>query len=236
MTSSHTDGDDAENGAGKARQRRRTRHAIVAATQRLLGAGSTPSVSEIADEADVSRRTVYQHFTTLSQLLLDAVVGSLAEAAVGDALNEVEPTGSPNERVTAMVRAISELNTETLSLGRSLIRLTVEHPPTPDGAPVRGYRRIGWIEEALSPLRPSLDDASFERLVSGLAMVVGWEALIVLEDIRGLDLPDAPRHRSGPRRPSSRPRSTTRTRSTGEREDAADGTFACARRASIQRC
>lgn len=36
------------------------------------------------------------------------------------------------------------------------------------------------------PLRAQLDAAEFERLVSGLAMVVGWEALIVLQDLRGL--------------------------------------------------
>jgi regulator of RNase E activity RraA len=34
--------------------------------------------------------------------------------------------------------------------------------------------------------RSRLSAAEFERLVSALAMVVGWEALIVLGDIRGL--------------------------------------------------
>ena len=187
---SPTDGDDPKNPNGKARQRRRTRNAIVNATQRLLAAGATPSVSQIADEADVSRRTIYQHFPTLDQLLLDATIGTLSESAVSDALNQVDPTGSPQDHVTAMVRAVSEMNTETLSLGRSLLKLTIDHPPTPDGVPLRGYRRISWIEQALAPLRPALDDTTFQRLVSGLAMVIGWEALIVLEDIRGLNLAD----------------------------------------------
>jgi hypothetical protein len=47
---------------------------------------------------------------------------------------------------------------------------------------------VAWIERALEPLRPQLDAAAFERLVSALAMVVGWEALIVLQDLRGLGL------------------------------------------------
>jgi hypothetical protein len=38
----------------------------------------------------------------------------------------------------------------------------------------------------LEPLRPRLDDSSFERLVSGRAVVLGWEALIVLQDLREL--------------------------------------------------
>ncbi len=38
----------------------------------------------------------------------------------------------------------------------------------------------------MAPVRDQLDDAAFERLVSALAMVIGWEALIVLQDLRGL--------------------------------------------------
>lgn len=35
--------------------------------------------------------------------------------------------------------------------------------------------------------RGRLDDEQFERLVSALALVIGWEAMVVLRDIRGLD-------------------------------------------------
>ncbi len=45
---------------------------------------------------------------------------------------------------------------------------------------------MAWLERALEPLRPQIDADLFERLVSGRAMVVGWEALIVLQDLRGL--------------------------------------------------
>jgi hypothetical protein len=85
---------------------------------------------------------------------------------------------------------------ETLPLGRSLLRQTEAPADAPDGGDAtpprqrRGYRRIGWIERALEPLRPQLAPATFERLVSSLAMVVGWEALIVLQDLRGLDPQD----------------------------------------------
>jgi hypothetical protein len=44
---------------------------------------------------------------------------------------------------------------------------------------------VAWIERALEPLRPQLDPPAFERLVSALAMVVGWDALILLQDLRG---------------------------------------------------
>lgn len=173
---------------GRYRQRRRTRAAIVDATAALIQAGATPSVGEIADAADVSRRTVYTYFPTLEQLLLDATLGLLSQAAVDDAIDAADAGDDPVERVAAMVRAFSAMSAETLPMGRTLIRLTVDAPRSDDpDRPVRGYRRIGWIERALEPLRDRLAPDGFERLVSALAMVVGWEALIVLQDLRGLD-------------------------------------------------
>jgi AcrR family transcriptional regulator len=171
---------------GKARQRRRTRTAIVDATRRLLATGTTPSVGEIAAAADVARRTVYQHFPSLDQLLLDATIGELSEADVDAAIEAADTDGDADQRVAAMVRALCGQSEETVALGRALVRLTVGDPAEP-GSPSRGFRRIAWIERALEPLREEVDDAAFERLVSGLAMVVGWEALVVLQDLRGLD-------------------------------------------------
>ena len=45
-------------GAGRVAQRNRTRKAIIEATMRLLEAGRTPSMADIASEAEVSRRTL----------------------------------------------------------------------------------------------------------------------------------------------------------------------------------
>lgn len=181
---------------GRFRQRRRTRAAIVAAAGELLRTGATPSVADVAEAADVSRRTVYLYFPTLEQLLLDATLGLVSQQPVDEAIEAADPGGDPAERVVAMIRAACAMSAETLPMGRSLIRLTVEaggdedDDDEPPEGPRRGYRRIGWIEKALAPIRSELDDGQYERLVSALAMVVGWEALIVLHDVRGLGSDD----------------------------------------------
>jgi hypothetical protein len=40
-------------------------------------------------------------------------------------------------------------------------------------------------------LRETLEPERFERLVSALTLVIGWEAMIVLHDTRGLSASDA---------------------------------------------
>lgn len=74
-----------------------------------------------------------------------------------------------------------------MHLGRALIRLTVEGHDPVAGGPRRGYRRVHWIEEVLAPLRKKLKGKDFEQLVSALCVLIGWEPMIVLKDVRGLD-------------------------------------------------
>ena len=179
-----------EPGKGREAQRRRTRQAIVDATQTLLREGTTPSVDDVAAAAQVSRRTVYLYFPTLDQLLLDAAVGLMSGGGVDAALDGAgvseDPDDDARDRVDALVRALLERAEESLPLGRRIIRLTVDAPPSP-GTARRGYRRVEWIERALEPLHGRLSDEQFERLASALALVAGWEAMTVLRDVRGLD-------------------------------------------------
>ena len=169
---------------GRVAQRRRTRRAIVEATMALLGEGVEPSINDIAARADVSRRTIYLHFPTLDQLVLDATAG-LMNDDVDAALARVR-SEDPRERVTMLVREVYRTMQGSLPLGRKLIKLTVDAPPPADGLPRRGYRRIGWLEWAVEPARPRLTSRQWDDLVSSLALVIGWEAFIVLLDVRGL--------------------------------------------------
>lgn len=170
-------------------QRRRTRKAIVDATIGLLARGGTPSVADVAAAAEVSRRTVFLYFPTFDQLLIDATLGALGQASVDRAIEAAAAGDDVHGRVERMVRALHHITPEMERLGRRLIRLTVDTPPSASGEPWlrRGYRRMEWIESALAPWRERLGPARWRRLVAAIAMVVGWEALIVQRDVCGLD-------------------------------------------------
>ena len=172
-------------------QRRRTRKAIVDAAMALIAQGQTPSVGDVAAAADVSRRTVYLYFPTFDQLLIDATVGALTQGSVNRAIGDDVPDGGDaGDRVERMVRALHQVTPEVERLGRTLIKLTVENGGPAEDMPRRGYRRVEWIESALAPLRAKVDTPRWRRLVSALAMVVGWEALIVQRDVCGMSTAD----------------------------------------------
>jgi AcrR family transcriptional regulator len=178
-----------EKPAGRERQRRRTRKAILQATIELMASGGTPSVAEVAEAADVSKRTVYLHFPTHEQLLIDAALGMLDWDTIEA---EVERFADPVDRAAATVRALTRVTPETERAGRQLVRLTVDEPSEPSepgepGEPRRGYRRVALLERALEPARDRLTPGAFEQLVTALSMVSGFEAMIVQRDVRGLD-------------------------------------------------
>ena len=175
MTSAST-----PNHGARPAQRRRTRTAILDATMQLLRDGHTPTLDQIAAAADVSRRTIYMHFPTLDQLLLDASMGALAGRVIEA---EFKPGTEAAERVAMIVDTLYDHADEWLPLGRRMVALTATNPPA-DG-PKRGQRRVDWIERAVEPLRERLTGEQYDRLVSSLSILLGWEAMIILQDIRG---------------------------------------------------
>lgn len=179
-----------DSGSGRVAQRNRTRRAIIEATTRLLAGGSTPSMAQVAEAAEVSRRTLYMYFPTLEQLLIDATLGALSQSTIDPVISESNSKDAV-ERIEQLSRAMNRHSGDTIHLGRALIRLTVEAEEPASGGPRRGYRRVQWIEKALEPARDKLKPAEFAKLVSALCVLIGWEPMIILKDTRGLNEKDA---------------------------------------------
>ena len=183
-------------GRDRSAQKRRTRRAILAAAVELMRRGETPTAGSVATVAEVSRRTVYHYFPTQERLLTEAALEGV-RAEVEGALALADPDDVWARLDTLVIEGLRSSLAREVEL-RTIIRLTVEQRLAetrggePQGgesraAPLRGGRRVEWIETALAPVRARLGETRFERLVSALAVIVGIDALLVLRDIRRLD-------------------------------------------------
>jgi AcrR family transcriptional regulator len=168
------------------KQKARTRRDLVAAALELLAAGRTPTVSEVADAAEVSRRTAYRYFPSGDQLMTEA----LLEGMRSDVEREIDG-GSADDtvatRVDRLVDALYDLTVSNEHLLRKMIRFTIDRDQIEPGVPARPSRRLEYVEQALEPSRDQLAPGEYERLVHAMAVVIGIEARIVLRDICGLD-------------------------------------------------
>jgi len=167
-------------------QKRRTRQALVGAARTLMSDGSRPSVGEVADAAEVSRRTAYRYFTSAEQLMTEAVLESL-RSDVEQQIEAGGPAADVPERVDRLVNAMHRLTLDNEPQLRQMIRFTVDKGQVEPGVPPRPSRRVEYVEQAVAPLRGALDPPAFDRLVNALAVVLGIEATLVLRDICGLE-------------------------------------------------
>ena len=155
---------------------------------RLMQSGVTPSVSEVAEAAAVSRATAYRYFPSqaaLVQAVVDEALGPILdwESAATDAGERVEDlfrTSLPRmDDFEATFKAALKLSLEQWAKGQS--GLLGDEPQF-----TRGHR-IELLDDALRPLRDTLPEDDYRRLAQALSLIFGVEALVVLKDIWGLD-------------------------------------------------
>ena len=172
--------------------RRRTRRAMIEAATRLVREGASPSVTEVADAAGVSRATAYRYFPTQESLLAEVLVPDLETALAAEAL----PDDLENRFGAAFTTLWSSDVANEVAL-RTVLRRGLERPPgesverEEEASSIRAGRRVRWLRNALEPARERMDEESFERLVAAMCLCVGIESLVVLRDVCGLKAKEA---------------------------------------------
>ena len=172
-------------------QRARTRQAIVRAAGALLARGQKPSLDDIASEARVSRATAYRYFPGLDALLSEAAVDLLVPAP-----EDLFSSGAPGdafERLALVEETFDRACHEREAALRLMLARVIERSVRrrPSDLPLRQNRRVPLIQQALAPLEPRLGRARLACLTQALAMVIGTESMIALEDVVGLDPAEA---------------------------------------------
>jgi AcrR family transcriptional regulator len=167
----------------------RMRELLLNTTVGLMQNGQTPSVSDAAEAAGVSRATAYRYFPSQSALV-EAVVGR----ALGPILEWDSDLQDAEERVNDLLESSNDRIVEfeatfkaalALSLGQSAQRNSRQPA---DGPIFRRGHRIDLLKKALAPLQGRLTEAQFSRLAKALSLTFGIEVVLVLRDIWNVEV------------------------------------------------
>lgn len=173
--------------AGRTNQKQRTRQALVAAAREMVAQGVTPTVEAAAVKASISRTTAYRYFPNQRTLLLSAHPEIEAQSLLPE-----NPPEDPERRLDLVIETFLRLIVDTEPQQRTMLRLSLEPDPSLRGElPLRQGRAIGWITEALAPLRDRMSEAQLRRLAVAIRSAAGIEPLVWLTDIAGLSREDA---------------------------------------------
>ena len=165
---------------------------MLRAATRLMQSGITPSVTEVAEAAEVSRATAYRYFPSQA-----ALVQAVVDEALGPILEWQSEDPDPKKRIadllaTAMPRIDEFEATFRAALKLSLDQWAQRQAGTLGDEPrfLRGHR-VDLLKDATAPLQGQVGPARFERLAQALSLVFGVEVLVVLKDIWGLSAAQA---------------------------------------------
>jgi AcrR family transcriptional regulator len=140
-----------------------------------------------AAAASISRTTAYRYFPNLRALLVATYPHIDERSLLGP-----DPPQDPVARLAIVAedqtRRILKYEPEM----RAVLRLSLESDSF-DGPDLPMHRglRIGWIEDALTPLRGQMPEEELRRLIYGIGATLGIEAFVWLTDIARLSRQEA---------------------------------------------
>lgn len=154
----------------------------------LMQRGETPSVSQAAEAAGVSRATAYRYFP--SQV---ALIQAVVDEGLGPILSWNSTLADAEERVDDLLRSSSRRIVEFESTFKAALKLSLEQwardraGTLGEEPPFKRGHRVDLLQKAIEPLRQRLTKTQFSRLAKALSLTYGLEVLLVLKDIWGLE-------------------------------------------------
>jgi AcrR family transcriptional regulator len=165
----------------------RTRKLMLRTAVELMEKGETPTVSQAAEAAGVSRATAYRYFPSQA-----ALTEALVDEALGPILNWTSDLTSAEDRVDDLLHSTSKRIVAFESTFKAALKLSLEQWSRDRAGTLgeepefkRGHR-VELLQKAIEPLKGDLSRAQFSRLARALSLTYGLEAMIVLKDIWGL--------------------------------------------------
>lgn len=168
---------------GRNRRAAETRRKIIAAAKEMIAETSTaPTVVAVAKRADVSVRSVFQHFGDVESLfvtVVDSVRGDLV-------VPPMTPSSQPlSDRIASVVDNLAQVFDKIVPL-RVAAGQFVNHPAlTERGMTAKNQLRQATFE-AFAPEFAALDEPAREELADAIGAALSLEAWIVLRRRDGL--------------------------------------------------
>lgn len=168
--------------------RARTQQLMLETARRLMQDGETPSVSEVAEAAGVSRATAYRYFPSQA-----ALVQTVVDEALGPILSWSSESKDAEARVTDLLTSSMPRILEYEATFKAALKLSLDQWARRQAGtlgsepPFKRGHRVDLLQSAIAPLRKTLPKKAFARLAKALSLTYGLEVLIILKDLWGLE-------------------------------------------------
>jgi AcrR family transcriptional regulator len=170
---------------GRNRRAAETRRKIIAAAKAMIAETSVaPTVVGVAKRADVSVRSVFQHFHDVESLFVTVMDSIRADVAAPEMPSANRPLAA---RIEDVVKAFAELFDKVVPL-RVAAGQFVDHPALTERSQQARKELRQATFEVFAPEFAALSDQAREELADAIGAALSLDAWIVLRRRDGLSL------------------------------------------------
>ncbi|CNI91825.1 MULTISPECIES: TetR/AcrR family transcriptional regulator [Yersinia] len=167
--------------------RARTRRLLIDTAMSMYEQGAFPSITEVANAAQLSRATAYRYFPTQS-----ALVSAMVDESLGPILSWKPTQPDARQRIAELLSFAYPRMLQHEGVLRAALHLSLQqwadnrNHPNDEEKLVRGNRKR-LLKLAVEPLEGKLAPEALQRVIHAFSLIYGSEVFMVLKDIWHLD-------------------------------------------------
>lgn len=167
--------------------RARTRRLLIDTAMSMYEQGAFPSITEVANAAQLSRATAYRYFPTQS-----ALVSAMVDESLGPILAWQPTQPDAGQRIAELLSFAYPRMLQHEGVLRAALHLSLQQwadnrsNPNNEEKLIRGNRKR-LLKLAVEPLEGKLTPEALQRVIHAFSLIYGSEVFMVLKDIWHLD-------------------------------------------------
>ncbi|CNI80207.1 TetR family transcriptional regulator [Yersinia frederiksenii] len=167
--------------------RARPRRLLIDTAMSMYEQGAFPSITEVANAAQLSRATAYRYFPTQS-----ALVSAMVDESLGPILSWQPTQPDARQRIAELLSFAYPRMLQHEGVLRAALHLSLQqwadnrNHPNNEEKLVRGNRKR-LLKLAVEPLEGKLEPEALQRVIHAFSLIYGSEVFMVLKDIWHLD-------------------------------------------------
>ncbi|HDL7597749.1 TPA: TetR/AcrR family transcriptional regulator [Yersinia enterocolitica] len=167
--------------------RARTRRLLIDTAMSMYEQGAFPSITEVANAAQLSRATAYRDFPTQS-----ALVSAMVDESLGPILAWQPTQPDARQRIAELLSFAYPRMLQHEGVLRAALHLSLQQwadnrsNPNNEEKLIRGNRKR-LLKLAVEPLEGKLTPEALQRVIHAFSLIYGSEVFMVLKDIWHLD-------------------------------------------------
>ncbi|MFB5187321.1 TetR/AcrR family transcriptional regulator [Yersinia intermedia] len=165
----------------------RIRRLLIDTAMSMYEQGTFPSITDVANAAQLSRATAYRYFPTQS-----ALVSAMVDESLGPILAWQPTQPDARQRIAELLSFAYPRMLQHEGVLRAALHLSLQqwaadrNNPNSEEKLVRGNRKR-LLKLAVEPLEGKLSPEALQRVIYSFSLIYGSEVFMVLKDIWHLD-------------------------------------------------